>query len=162
VILPVAYLETGGRGHIDGHKNLTIFFGKLTSVDFFFRRTTNLATFFLLTFSNSRPQIRPTGGHPPFHLSSSPQKFSHPKAGDHGPPKYTPLDPPLPFPFPFPSLSSVASIPPTRDCNPGIRDPGLFLNPEIPGLDSFNPGIDSLAHFCVMITVSRSILATAN
>jgi hypothetical protein len=50
---PVAYLETGG--HIDGHKKFDDLFGKLTSVDPFFRRTTNLATFFLLTFSHSHP-----------------------------------------------------------------------------------------------------------
>jgi hypothetical protein len=46
------------------------------------------------------------------------------------------------------------------------RDPGLFLNPEILGLEPSNPGsnagIDNLVLFSVMMTVSSSILAAAN
>jgi hypothetical protein len=76
--------ETGG--HIDGHKNLTTIFGKLTSVDlFFFYRTTNVATFFfLLTFSSSQPRSvqRGGGGHPPFTCLLAHQKmFSSAKGG---------------------------------------------------------------------------------
>jgi hypothetical protein len=51
--------------------------------------------------------------------------------------------------------------------NKADRDPGFFLNPEIPGLDGSNPGIsgigiDNLVLFYLMITVLSSILAAAN
>jgi hypothetical protein len=39
-----------------------------------------------------------------------------------------------------------------RDCNPGI--PGIFLNPEIPGLGSSNFGTENLIHFYIIIRVS--------
>jgi hypothetical protein len=50
---PVAYLEMGD--HIDGHKKIDDHFWEANICRPHFRRTTNLATFFLITFSHSHP-----------------------------------------------------------------------------------------------------------
>jgi hypothetical protein len=101
---PVAYLETGG--HIDGHKKFDDLFWEANICRPFFRRTTNLATFFLLTFSHSHPSpLDPSerGAIRPSTCLQVLQKiFPSAKGGPwhNGPPKYATV--PSPFPLPPP------------------------------------------------------------
>jgi hypothetical protein len=74
-------LETGG--HVHGHKKFD---------DLFWAAN----IYRPVTFSNFQAQIRPRGGHPPFHLSSSPSKnFPISQRGGHGTMAPPPLNTPL-------------------------------------------------------------------